>query len=95
MCFQEEGFQDTSEVIGRLDESCSCHRQEAKHIHHAIMCKNDQEINKHQFVYHITKKGETDFAFYCSITKILSMNKLKPNTPKDKQPDVVSASSEE
>ena len=68
---------------------------EVKHIHQAIMCKNDQEINKHQSVYHITKRGETDFAFYCSITKILSMNKLKPNTPKDKQPDVVSASSEE
>ena len=68
---------------------------EADHIHQAIMCKTEKQINKHQSVYHITKKGETDLAIYCSIKKILSMNKLTPKAVKDKLPDVVSASTEE
>ena len=68
---------------------------EAEHIHQAIMCRNDLQRNKHQFVYHITKKGEADPWVYCSIHKILTMNKLTPKIPKDKLPDVVSASSEE
>mgnify|MGYP001190763124 FL=1 len=68
---------------------------EVDHIHQAILCKNDKQNSKHQSVYHITKKGESDPAIYCSLKKILSMNKLSPNTPKDKLPDVVSASSDE
>ena len=90
----EDGSQ--TQIILQKNSQYACPLYcEVKHIHQAIMCKNDKEINMHQSVYHITKRGETDFAFYCSITKILSMNKLKPNTPKDKPPDVVSASSEE
>ena len=68
---------------------------ETKHIHQAIMCKNDKQKNKYQSVYHITQKGETDPWVYCSLQNILSMNKLKPRVVKDKLPDVVSASSEE
>ena len=68
---------------------------EADHIHQAIMCKTGKQINKYQSVYHITKKGETDLAIYCSIKKILSMNKLTPKAVKDRLPDVVSASTEE
>ena len=62
---------------------------EANHIHHAILCKNDIQFNKHQSVYHITKKGDNDLGVYCSIKKILSMHKF---TAKDKLPDVASAS---
>ena len=68
---------------------------ESDHIHYAIMCENDIQINKHQSVYHISKNGKTDLAVYCSIKNILSMNKLKPSTVTDRLPDVVSASSEE
>ncbi len=68
---------------------------EVDHIHHAIMCMNDKEINKHLFVYHITQKGETEAWMYCSIKNILSMHKITPKTVKDKLPDVVSASTEE
>ena len=68
---------------------------EADHVHHAIMCKNDGQTNKHQSVYHISMKGETNPAVYCSIKNILTMNKLTPRIPKDKLPDVISASSEE
>ena len=68
---------------------------EAKHIHHAILCKDANQIDKHHSVYHITQKGETDLAVYCSIKTILSMNKLTPKAVKDRLPDVVSASTEE
>ena len=68
---------------------------ETNHIHQAIMCKNDQQINKHLSVYHITQKGTMDPWVYCSLQNILSMNKLTPRAPKGKFPDVVSASSEE
>ena len=68
---------------------------ETNHIHQAIMCTNDKQINKHRSVYHITQKGKTDSWVYCSLQNILSMHKLKPKIPKDKLPDVVSASSEE
>ena len=68
---------------------------EVDHIHHAIICKNDRQTSKHQSVYHISMKGETDQAVYCSIKNILTMNKFTPNIPKDKLPDVVSASNEE
>ena len=68
---------------------------EANHIHQAVICKNEKQIDNNQSVYHITKKGETDLGVYCSIKKILSMNKLTPKTAKDKLPGVVSASTEE
>ena len=68
---------------------------ESDHIHYAIMCKNDMHINKNQSVYHITNKGETDLAIYCSIKKILSMHRLSPRAVKNKLPDVVSASTED
>ena len=68
---------------------------ETNHIHKAIMCINDNQKNKHQSVYHITQKGKTDPWVYCSFQNILSMHKLTSRTPKDKFPDVVSASSEE
>ena len=68
---------------------------ETNHIHQAIMCNNDKQKNKHQSVYHITQKGKTDPWVYCSFQNILSMHKLTPKPPKDKLPDVVSASSEE
>ena len=66
----------------------------ADHTHQAIVCRDDKQISKHQSVYHITKKGETDLAVFCSIKNILSMNKLTPKAVKDRLPDVVSASTE-
>ena len=68
---------------------------EADHIHQALMCKDNKQINKHRFVYHITAKGETDPAVYCSIKKIISMSKLAAKASKNKLPDVVNASTEE
>ena len=68
---------------------------EVDHIHQAIMCKDDKQINRYQSVYHISKEEKAEFAVYCSITKILSMNKITRTTPKEKLPDVVSASIEE
>ncbi len=68
---------------------------EINHIHQAIMCINDKQINKHRSVYHITQKGKTDPWMYCSLQNILSMHKLTPTTMKNKLPDVVSASTED
>ena len=68
---------------------------EAKHIHHAILCEDANQRDKHHSVYHITQKGETDLAVYCSIKTILSMKKLAPRSARNKLPDVVSASTEE
>ena len=68
---------------------------EAKHIHHAILCNDENQIDNLQDVYHITQRGETDLALYCSIQTILSMKKLAPRTARDKLPDVVSASTKE
>ena len=68
---------------------------EVDHIHQAIMCKDDKQIKRYQSVYHISKEEKAEFALYCSITKILSMNKLTRTTPKEKLPDTVSASTEE
>ena len=90
----EDGSQ--TQIILQKNSQYACPLYcEADHLHHAIMCKNDGQINKYQSVYHISKKGETDLAVYCSIKKILSMTKLTPKRAKDKFPDVVSASSEE
>ena len=67
---------------------------ETNHIHHAIVCKNNYEINQHQFVYHILKANQDDEGLFCSYMKILSMKKWnKPSS--DELPDVVSALQDE
>ena len=68
---------------------------EIDHIHHAVICKDENQISHNQFVYHISEKNENGISFYCSTKKILSMSKFVAKTSKDKLPDVVSASSEE
>ena len=68
---------------------------EIDHIHHAVLCKDENQISHNQFVYHISAKDENGFSFYCSTKKILSMSKFVAKTSKDKLPDVLSASSEE
>ena len=65
------------------------------HIHHAVLCKDENQIEQNKFVYHISEKDENGISFYCSTKKILSMSKLVAKTSKDKLPDVLSASSEE
>ena len=85
-----------TEIILQKNSQYACPLYcETDHIHHAIMCKNEKQINKYQSVYHITRMGETDPWVYCSIYTVLSMNKLAPRTMKDKLPEVVSASNEE
>ena len=68
---------------------------EIDHIHHAVICKDENQISHNQFVYHISEKNENGISFYCSTKKILSMSKFVAKTSKDKLPDVLSASSEE
>ena len=68
---------------------------EIDHIHHAVICQDENQIAHNQFVYHISEKDENGISFYCSTKKILSMSKLVAKTSKDKLPDVLSASSEE
>ena len=68
---------------------------EVDHVHHAVICKNENQIAHNQFVYHISEKNDNGISFYCSTKKILSMSKFVANTSKDNLPDVVSASSEE
>ena len=68
---------------------------EIDHIHHAVICKDENQIAHNQFVYHISEKNEKGISFYCSTKKILSMSKFVAQSSKDKLPDVVSASSEE
>ena len=65
------------------------------HIHHAVICKDENQISHNQFVSHISEKDENGISFYCSTKKILSMSKFVAKTSKDHLPDVVSASSEE
>ena len=65
------------------------------HIHHAVLCKDENQIEQNQFVYHISEKNENGIAIYCSTKKILSMSKFVAKTSRDKLPDVMSASSEE
>ena len=67
---------------------------EADHIHYAVVCKDEGQIIKNKFLYHISEKNENGVSIYCSSKKILSMSRFKPKTSKDKLPDVVSASSE-
>ena len=66
-----------------------------KHIHHAVICKDEDQIEHNQFLYHITERNEYGIAIFCSTRKILSMSKFIANTSKDKLSDIVSASSEE
>jgi len=66
---------------------------EVNHIHHAVMCNDEEQIANNQFVYHITNKTENDFSLYCSTKKILSMSKLGVKPTKE-LPDVINASSD-
>ena len=68
---------------------------EIDHIHHAVICKDENQIAHNQFVYHLSEKNEKGISFYCSTKKILSMSKFVAQSSKDKLPDVVSATSEE
>ena len=68
---------------------------EIDHIHHAVICKDENQIAHNQFVYHISEKNDNGISFYCSTQKILSMSKFVAKTSKNNLPDVVSASSEE
>ena len=68
---------------------------EVDHIHHAVICTDENEIIQNQFVYHISEKNENGMAIYCSTKKILSMSKFIAKTSKDNLPDILSASSEE
>ena len=68
---------------------------EIDHIHHAVICKDENQIAHNQFVYHISEKNEKGIAIYCSNKKILSMSRLAIKGARDKLPDVVSASSDE
>ena len=68
---------------------------EIDHIHHAVICKDENQISHNQFVYHISEKDENGISFYCSTKKILSMSRLTINKSKVKLPDVVSASTDE
>ena len=64
---------------------------QADHIHHAIVCDNDLEINQHQSVYHISRSAKDDLGLFCSYRKILSIHKWKAQTSREELPDVVSA----
>ena len=67
---------------------------EVDHMHHAVVCKDGEEIVDNQLLYHISESKENGISVYCSSLKILSMSKLTPRTPNNKKPDVVSASKE-
>ena len=68
---------------------------ETDHIHHAVICQDEKQIEHNQYVYHISEKNEKGIALYCSNKKILSMSRLAIKGAQDKLPDVVSASFEE
>ena len=68
---------------------------EVDHIHHAVLCKDENQVEQNQFVYHISEKNEKGIATFCSAMKILSMSRLTISASNDNLPDVVSASSEE
>ena len=68
---------------------------EIDHIHHAVICQDENQIAHNQFVYHISEKDENGISFYCSTKKILSMSKFVAKTSKENLPDVLSSSSEE
>ena len=68
---------------------------EVDHIHHAVVCNDEKQIEYNKFVYHISEKNENGFSFYCSTKKIISMSKFAGKTAKDQIPDVASASIDE
>ena len=68
---------------------------DVSHVHHAVVCKDDKQIDKNKTVYHISKSDENGISLYCSTKRILSMTRFVPNTAKDKLPDVISASKDE
>ena len=83
-------------VVLKKNSSYACPLYcEIDHIHHAVICKDDNQTAHNQFVYHISKKDENGISFYCSTKKILSMSKFVGKTTKDQIPDVVSASIDE
>ena len=85
-----------TQVVLQKNSSYACPLYcEIDHIHHAVICKDENQISHNQFVYHISAKDENGISFYCSTKKILSMSKFVAKTSKDKLPDVLSASSEE
>ena len=90
-----EDGSDTHVVLQKNSQYACPLYCEVDHIHHAVICKNEDQIAQNQFVYHISEKNEKGIAIYCSNEKILSMSRLTMNTSKEKLPDVVSASSEE
>ena len=65
------------------------------HVHHAVMCRSQNQLTFSQSVYHISEKNENGISLYCSTRKILSMVRFIPGTSKDEIPDVVSASVDE
>ena len=65
------------------------------HVHHAVMCRSQNQLTFSQSVYHISEKNENGISLYCSTREILSMVRFIPGTPKDEIPDVVSASMDE
>ena len=90
----EDGSQ--TQIILQKNSQYACPLYcEVDHIHHAVLCKDQNQIVHNQFVYHISEKNENGIAIYCSTKKILSMSRLAIKTSKDKLPDVVSASSDE
>ena len=68
---------------------------ETDHIHHAVMCNDEIQINNHQSVYHIIRSIETEHWVYCSFQNILSMHKFGSRIPKDNLPDLVNVATEE
>ena len=90
-----EDGSDTHVVLQKNSQYACPLYCDVDHIHHAVLCKDENQIAHNQFVYHISEKNEHGIAVYCSTKKILSMSKFVAKTSKDHLPDVVSASSEE
>ena len=90
----EDGSQ--AQIILQKNSQYACPLYcEADHMHQAIMCKDENQIEHNQYVYHISEKNESGFSFYCSTSKILSMTRFVGKTTKDQIPDVASASVDE
>ena len=90
-----EDGSDTHVVLQKNSQYACPLYCEVDHIHHAVICKNEDQIAQNQFVYHISEKNEKGIAIYCSNKKILSMSRLTMGTSKNRLPDVVSAASDE
>ena len=90
-----EDGSDTHVVLQKNSQYACPLYCDVDHIHHAVLCKDENQITHNQFVYHISKKNDNGISFYCSTQKILSMSKFVAKTSKNNLPDVVSTSSEE